>query len=150
MISTMKKKRNYGGRLPLSEEKKKNNALRVRLSADDMEQINTLHDCSQYETLSELIRAVLLQKPIRVRLQNIELYHLERKLEAIEKNCSSAIKSKKLTNTDLQPILSDIRNEILKISTKLSTFEQPILLLKDFEGNQPKEERDWQEYWHFG
>ncbi len=146
----MKKKRNYGGRYPLPKDRKKNNSIRVRLSESDMEQINTLHDCSQYETLSELIRAVLLQKPISVRLQNIELYHLELKLGTIEKNCSAAIKSKKITNTDLQLILSDIRNEILKISTKLSTFEQPILLLKELEGQQLKRKREWYDYWNFG
>jgi hypothetical protein len=146
----MKKKRNYGGRLPLSEEKKKSNAIRVRLSADDVQLINTLHDCSHYKTLSELVRHILLQKPIHVQVKNIELYQLEITLNSIDKTCSNAIKSKKLTNTDLQPILSVIKTEVLKISNKIDSLQIPTLSLKDLEGNQPKKDRDWQDYWYFG
>lgn len=146
----MKNKRNYGGRFPLSEEKKKSNAIRVRLSGDDMKHINTLHDCSHYKTLSELIRDILLQKSINVQVKNMELYQLKIKLDSIDKTCSNAIKSKKLTNTDLQPILSDIRTEVLKISKKISSLQTPTLSLKDLEENQPKKERQWQDYWNFG
>lgn len=146
----MKKKRNYGGRLPLSEEKKKSNAIRVRLSADDMQLINSLHDCSNYKTLSELVRAVLFQNPISVKIKNKEFYQLEIILDSINKTCSNAIKSKKQTNTDLRPILSDIRTEVLKISNKISSVQRPTLSLKDLEGNQPKKDRDWQDYWYFG
>lgn len=143
----MKKKRTYGGRPPIGENEKKSNSVRVRLSERDIQSINHLHDSCQYKTLSELIRGILLKKPIRVQVKNIEFSKLQKELNEIRNVCTNLLKSKKSEYVDLKPLVENIQQEVLRIANQIERFQTPILLLSDLKEAQTKEE-SWQSFYN--
>lgn len=138
----MKKKRNYGGRPEMSERLRKNKYIRVRVSEKDELTLNRLYSSSNYESLSELVRAVLLKEPINVKVRNIELSEVIQTFISINAQWFSLLKSKREEYIDLKPIIEDVHQEVKELSTQIRQMQSSFLTLNDIEIDQPKDK-----YW---
>lgn len=134
----MKRKRNYGGRPEMPEKIKKSKYVRVRVSEKDEQTLKQLHSCSNYESLSELVREVLLKEPINVKVKNIEVSEVIQAFISINARWFALLKTKREDLIDIKPMIEEVYQEVKELSTQIRQLQSAQLTLNDLEIDQPK------------
>jgi hypothetical protein len=134
----MKETREYGGRKPLSSIKKKSEAIRVRLTKQEIDIVNDLHSKSYHSNFSALVRDILFNKRVGVEVCNIELSTLKQQLDSIKKSCDSIIRMKKdesmemkLLIDEIKPLIDEIKSQVLSIKSNVESLTKTDLYLTD-------------------
>jgi hypothetical protein len=135
----MGNKRSYGGRTAIPEKYRRNVFIKVRVTQKEKESIIKLHENSLIDNFSELVREVLFQKKISVKVVNVEISSLENQLRGIESKCETFLRKKRESDEALKPIIREMIEELAAIKLKIKS---PILLLQDLEAFSEAEKQE--------
>jgi hypothetical protein len=135
----MGNKRSYGGRTAIPEKYRRNVFIKVRVTQKEKESIIKLHENSLIDNFSELVREVLFQKKISVKVVNVEISSLENQLRGIEYKCETFLRKKRESDEALKPIIREMIEELAAIKLKIKS---PILLLQDLEAFSEAEKQE--------
>lgn len=139
----MGNKRSYGGRTAIPEKYRRNVFIKVRVTKKEKESIIKLHENSLIDNFSELVREVLFQNKIDVKIVNAEMLALENQLSQIDSKCETFLRKKRESDEALKPIIREMIEELAAINLKIKS---PILLLRDLEAFSEVEKqksREW-------
>ena len=142
----MGNKRNYGGRTAIPEKYRRNVFIKVRVTQKEKESIIKLHENSLIDNFSELVREVLFQHKIGVKIVNVEMLALENQLSQIDSKCETFLRKKRESDEALKPIIREMIEELAAIKLKIIS---PTLLLQDLEAfseAEKQESREWRNY----
>ena len=101
----MGNKRSYGGRTAIPEKYRRNVFIKVRVTKKEKESIIKLHENSLIDNFSELVREVLFQNKIDVKIVNAEMLALENQLSQIDSKCETFLRKKRESDEALKPII---------------------------------------------
>ena len=144
----MGNKRNYGGRTAIPEKYRRNVFIKVRVTQKEKESIIKLHENSLIDNFSELVREVLFQHKIGVKIVNVEMLALENQLSQIDSKCETFLRKKRESDEALKPIIREMIEELAAIKLKIIS---PTLLLQDLEAfseAEKQESREWRNYYY--
>ena len=144
----MGNKRNYGGRTAIPEKYRRNVFIKVRVTQKEKESIIKLHENSLIDNFSELVREVLFQHKIGVKIVNVEMLALENQLSQIDSKCETFLRKKRESDEALKPIICEMIEELAAIKLKIIS---PTLLLQDLEAfseAEKQESREWRNYYY--
>jgi hypothetical protein len=140
----MGNKRSYGGRTAIPEKHRRNVFLKVRVTKKEKESVIKLHEMSLFDNFSELVRGVLFQNKIAVKIVNVEILALENRLEQIEYKCETFLRKKRESDEALKPIIREMIEELAAIKLKIKS---PTLLLQDLEAFSEAEKQESRKWW---
>ena len=144
----MGNKRSYGGRTAIPEKYRRNVFIKVRVTQKEKESIIKLHENSLIDNFSELVREVLFQHKIGVKIVNVEMLALENQLSQIDSKCETFLRKKRESDEALKPIIREMIEELAAIKLKIIS---PTLLLQDLEAfseAEKQESREWRNYYY--
>lgn len=127
----MSKKRNYGGRRPLQEDKKKSEVLKVRLTKLEIEQIKSMHDKSYTKNFSELIRKILLDRAIKVDVCNTDVHRLSNEITELQSHCKKILRTKRKEIDQFKPTLQKVQETLSLVKMETDKLRQAELYLTD-------------------
>ena len=144
----MGNKRNYGGRTAIPEKYRRNVFIKVRVTQKEKESIIKIHENILIDNFSELVREVLFQHKIGVKIVNVEMLALENQLSQIDSKCETFLRKKRESDEALKPIIREMIEELAAIKLKIIS---PTLLLQDLEAfseAEKQESREWRNYYY--
>lgn len=141
----MGNKRSYGGRTAIPEKYRRNVFIKVRVTQKEKESIIKLHENSLIDNFSELVREVLFQKKINVKVVNVEILALENQLRQIEYKCETFLRKKRESDEALKPIIREMIEELAAIKLKIKSSS---LLLPDLEAFSEAEKQESRKWWN--
>ena len=115
----MKQKRTYGGRRSLPAEFKKDVFVKIRLSQREKDILMQLHEKSTYKNLSTLIRDILLQKDIGVKILNNDRVEFENQIRTIDERTRKIFKSKGKYMVDNREKVEEMIINLEEINSKI-------------------------------
>lgn len=128
------------GRPPLPEDEKRKNNLKVRVSNDEIEALRKLHKISNEVSQSELVRKLLFQIPLPVRVKNIELTKLIWEINGLKSELRKAVKSKNFI--ELKTEIDEVKKMYEILAKSVDEVKTTRIFLNDLEPMLP-EEKIW-------
>ena len=132
------------GRPRLKENEKKKANLRIRLLESEVEKIRKLYGFSKETSQSEMIRKILFQNSIPVKVENLELKELNSELKMVCQNLGRISRNKHFEQ--LKEDVEVVRQLYDPLFKKVEQLQCKILLLKDLEEFTESEKRYYNWY----
>ena len=105
----------------MPEKHRRNVFIKVRVTKKEKESIIKLHENSLIDNFSELVREVLFQNKIDVKIVNVEISALENQLRKIDSKCETFLRKKRESDEALKPIIREMIEELAAIKLKIKS-----------------------------
>jgi hypothetical protein len=118
------------GRKPMESEYKKGKNIRVRLTEAQLLQVQQLYRKTRKQTISDMIRTVIFNEKVTVRIENKEFQTVMRDISSLLDQSGKILRRKAPKYEDLEPIVERLETCLKSASDK---FGAKVLTLADLE-----------------